>query len=398
MSPNPIFASGLSTQLVTADAVEEAVAALKRGLDGRTPDLLCFFVTLHHGPELEGLSRRIRQATGAAHAVGCTGETVVGGRREIEEGPALSLWAAACEEMTLRPFRARARADGDGAIEFDALPPVEAPERALLLLLGEPFTFPMADYLAILNERLPGVPAVGGMASGGQGPGQSFLFLDEQLVEDGALGVVIEGGIELFPVVSQGCRPIGAPLVITSVKDHLVRRLGGREASRALVDILRAAPAEERELFQRGPFLGVAVDARKSRFERGDFLVRAILGVQSSDGAVAVSDTSLRAGQTVQFMVRDAASAGEDLAQLVRAGVGGPTAAPGSVGALLFSCNGRGSRMFPDEPDHDIRRVQAGFEREIPAAGFFAMGEIGPVGGRNFLHGFTASVAVFRGR
>ena len=155
----------------------------------------------------------------------------------------------------------------------------------------------------------------------------------------------------------------------------------------------------DRDLFQRAPFVGLAIDPTKSVFERGDFLVRGIVGLQPEERSLAIADLPRR-GMTVQFLVRDAQSAGDDLEALMRSQGGGAIGAPGSAasaGALLFSCNGRGSRMF-DTPDHDVRRVRAGLAAEVPVAGFFAMGEIGPIGGRNFLHGFTASVAVFRPR
>ncbi|MAF64861.1 MAG: hypothetical protein CMJ84_04285 [Planctomycetes bacterium] len=390
------FASGFSTREDTQDAVREASEQLLGHLGDETPDLLVAFVTLHHGGQFESLGADLLRATGARHVVGCSGDGLIGGRREVEQGSALALWALACHDTRVGLFSSQAEQDESGAISFQGVPDLRR-ETSALLLLGEPFTFPMAEFLGLLNERFPAIPAVGGMASGGQGPGQNFLLHDERLVERGCVGVTLEGGVELVPVVSQGCRPVGEPLVITSVADHLVRKLGGRKAAKALFETLRGLDEGDRELFQGGPFLGVAVDANQHEFQRGDFLVRGILGVQSSDGAVAVADGGLRPGQTVQFMVRDAESAGEDLSRLMEARVGTEGAAAEEVGVLLFSCNGRGSRMFGGEADHDIRRVQAAFGREVPAAGFFAMGEIGPVGGRNFLHGFTASVGVLRG-
>ena len=207
--------------------------------------------------------------------------------------------------------------------------------------------------------------------------------------------MVLEGGIELRSVVSQGCRPIGAPWVITDCEDNVLRKLGGKPAMEVLVSTLRDLPPDDQRLFQSAPFMGLAIDASKSTFERGDFLVRGLVGLRGDEQAIEVADV-LRRGQTVQFLVRDAASASEDLAQLMTS-QGGGTSPEHPAGALLFSCNGRGTRMF-DGPDHDISAVHSGLDAQVPVAGFFAMGEIGPVGGRNFLHGFTASVAVFRSR
>jgi small ligand-binding sensory domain FIST len=283
--------------------------------------------------------------------------------------------------------------------EFTSMPEVVDRERASMLILADPYSFPMDRFLKELNDSLPRVPAVGGMASGGMGPGQNLLITGEGLESGGAVGVVLEGGIEVRSVVSQGCRPVGAPWVVTESHEHMIKGLGGKPALDVLIRTLQDLEPKDQQLFQRQPFLGVAIDPNKSHFERGDFLVRGILGLQAQEKAIAVADT-LRRGQTVQFLVRDAESASEDLTHLMDTQGGGALGSPQethTAGALLFSCNGRGTNMFPG-PDHDISAVRSGLKSEVPVAGFFAMGEIGPVGGRNFLHGFTASVAVFRPR
>jgi small ligand-binding sensory domain FIST len=241
----------------------------------------------------------------------------------------------------------------------------------------------------------PPSAAIGGMASGGPGPGQNLLITEEGVVDSGAIGVAIEGDVEIRPIVSQGCRPVGKPYVITACRDQLLQKLGGREALEVLVDLLHDLSPDDQRLLRRGPFIGLAVDARKSTFERGDFLVRGIVGLDKDTQAIAVADRSMRVGQTMQFLVRDAASAGEDLTHLVEAEARAGT--DHDAGALVFSCNGRGKRMFHKD-DHDISCIRGGYKGELPAAGFFAAGEIGPIGGRNFLHGFTASVALFRAR
>jgi small ligand-binding sensory domain FIST len=235
------------------------------------------------------------------------------------------------------------------------------------------------------------------MASGGNGPGQNLLVTGEGLIEGGAIGVVVEGDVEVCAVVSQGCRPVGKPWVVTACKDNLIQKLGGKQAVQILMETLQSVSETDRTLLQNRPFLGLAVDATKSEFGRSDFIVRMLVGIEPQQGAIAVGDSGLRVGQTVQFLVRDAASAGEDLVAMMRDRVGDGAGTASDRGTLLFSCNGRGSRMF-QKPDHDIGCIQSAFPEAVPASGFFAMGEIGPVGGRNFLHGFTASVALFRAR
>lgn len=395
-----LFASALSTESESDAAVRDVERQLALGLAGRTPDLLAIFVSHHHGSAIETLGPVLSAATNARVVIGCTGESIVGGTREIERGPALSVWAGALPGTKLVPFQVQASQESENTFNFSFVPRVRDVARASLLLLGDPFTFPMAEYLELLNQKIPGLPAFGGMASGGRGPGQNFLITADGVVESGAIGLVIEGDVEVRSIVSQGCRPVGKPLVITACKDHFILKLGGKPAVQALMEMMQELSVEERNLLQSGPLIGLAIDARKSTFERGDFLARGLHGLEPKQGALVVADNALRVGQTIQFLVRDKDTAGEDLQQLMRERMVPDARDPQpvhSMGALVFSCNGRGTRLF-GRPDHDIRCVQSAFPEQVPAAGFFAMGEIGPVGGRNFLHGFTASVAVFRPR
>src|SRR6185436_11474216 len=171
--------------------------------------------------------------------------------------------------------------------------------------LADPFTFPAGEYLEMLNSEIPGVPVVGAMASGGNGPGQNLLLTGEGIVESGAIGVVVEGDVELRPIVSQGCRPVGKAWVITACKDNLIQKLGGKQSVQVLMETLRDVSESDRALLQKRPFLGVAVDPTKSDFGRSDFIVRMLVGIEPQQGAIAVGDHGLRVGQTVQFLVRD---------------------------------------------------------------------------------------------
>jgi small ligand-binding sensory domain FIST len=265
------------------------------------------------------------------------------------------------------------------------------PAAATLLLLGDPFTFPaMEIFLPRVNADYLGLRVHGGMASGMAGPGQTPLILGSEVHTGGAVGVLLTGPVPLRSVVSQGCRPVGKPLVITKGHDNIILELGGRSPLEQLQALYQELPARDQELFQKGPHVGLVVNEYQQSFGRGDFLVRNLYGVDRSSGAMAITD-HIRVGQTVQFHVRDAESADEDLRLLLRQDAAGSTGRPG--GALLFTCNGRGTRLFA-EPHHDagVLRAELG---PIPVAGLFAAGELGPVAGRNFIHGFTASVVLF---
>jgi len=399
MSPDPLprFASALSTERDSARAVREAVQDLEAGLEGQSPNLVVAFATHHHGAALEDLGPRLARATGTDVVLGCTAESVIGGGREIEGRPGIALWSAVLPRTEVRYFEIGAHTGSDGRPAFSSMPPIGEAERSSVLLVADPFTFPADPFLAEVNERFTGVPVMGGMASGAMGPGQTLFFTRQGVRESGCVGVVLEGDLELRPVVSQGCRPVGRPWVVTACAANRIQKLGGRAALEVLMETWHGLSPEDQALLQSAPFVGLAIDPSKSSFDRGDFLVRGIMGLNQTDRSIAVADY-VRRGQTVQLLVRDAASAGEDLRQLMREQGGGALGNDGrSAGALIFSCNGRGCRMF-DEPDHDVTRVREGLAADVPVAGFFAAGEIGPVGGRNFLHGFTASVAVFRPR
>jgi small ligand-binding sensory domain FIST len=226
------------------------------------------------------------------------------------------------------------------------------------------------------------------MASGGDAPGSNTLVVGSTSYDSGAVAVVIGGGVRIRPVVSQGCRPIGRPLVITRAEANVIVELGGRPALERLREIYGDLPEADRQLVRSSLHVGRAASEYRDAFRQGDFLVRNVVGADPESGVIAVGDL-MRTGQTIQFHVRDAASADEDLRRLLCDTRGG--AAP--AGAIVFTCNGRGTRLF-DEPNHDARCVRDCLG-PIPVAGFFAQGEIGPIGRRTFLHGFTASIAVF---
>jgi small ligand-binding sensory domain FIST len=263
-------------------------------------------------------------------------------------------------------------------------------EKSTLLMLGDPFSVPTDLLLQRVNEDHPGLRVVGGMASGIHAAGECRLLLGDAIHREGAAGVLLQGPIGLRPVVSQGCRPIGRPFVVTKGEENVILQLGGRPPLAILQELWQSLDDQEKKLFQQGLHVGRVINEYQGDFQRGDFLIRNVIGLDRTTGALAITDR-VRVGQTLQFQVRDAATADEDLHALLQLDISAHAKPP--AGALLFSCNGRGKRLF-GVPDHDAAtlRAEAG---DIPVAGFFAQGELGPVGGQNFIHGFTASVALF---
>jgi small ligand-binding sensory domain FIST len=257
------------------------------------------------------------------------------------------------------------------------------------LLLADPYSIDGEALLAALEDAAPGRPVLGGFASGAGAPRGHALWLSREVHRDGAVGLAVDGAVRVAPLVSQGCRPIGRRFTVTKASGQRIATLAGKPAVEALREVLEGLGAEDRDLARTGLHLGRAAIEAKAEFGRGDFLVRNIVGVVPEDGSLVVGD-HVEVGQTVQFQLRDAASATEDLSLLLD----GQSSSGKPGAALLFSCGGRGARMF-GRRDHDLGLVREKLG-DVPVAGFFCNGEIGPVGSRSFLHGFTSSLAIFR--
>lgn len=385
----PLVGAGLSAATRSKAAVDDALDRALPALRGEKPDLALAFVSVHHAAAYRDVLLRIVDRAAPRALLGCTAEGVLATGEELEDAPGIAVWLARLPGVDIDPVRLRFRRAGtEGVVQGLAALPGGA---AALLLLADPFTFP-ADLLARhLNRAAPGVPVVGGMASGGSAPGTTKLFFLGEVLDEGAVGAVLSGAVRIATVVSQGCRPVGRPYVVTSAQGNTIKELDGSPALRRLEDTYSDAGEREQFLMRRGVHIGLAMRGRDAtELGRGDFLVRSLAGVDAESGALAVGDL-VSEGRIVQFHVRDADSAREDLRLLLDAERLLEDRKP--VGALMFSCNGRGQRLF-GEPHHDVSALDRAYGA-LPVAGFFCAGELGPVGGRNFLHGFTASVALF---
>lgn len=382
------FASAGNQESQTKSAIREAAMAIERQLSGQTPDLAFVFVTHHHTTD-PGFGRQLYAALGAKVMVGCTAESVASNGLEYENGPAISVWAACLPGCHLDAFHISFRRTPDGLLAIGAPSAEEAtPSPRAAFLLGDPFSCSVDSMLSHFGEEFDDLPVLGGMASGASAPGENRLFFNDGEYDHGAVGVVIGGPVAIRTVVSQGCRPIGKPFVVTRANRNIVAELGGRPALEQINALYREAEPGDQQLIQKGLHLGLAMTEYRESFGRGDFLIGNIVGADRETGAVALGNL-VRTGQTVQFHVRDASTADEDLRTLLSSSLeSGP-----ARGGLLFSCNGRGTRMFP-KPHHDATAIRD-LAGEIPLAGFFAQGELGPVDGQNYIHGFTASVALF---
>jgi small ligand-binding sensory domain FIST len=378
-------AVGVSESFDPVEAFSEAASQAARELDGPC-DLCAVFAAAPHLGHGKWVLSEVHERLEPRHLIGCGASGVVGGGREIEDGPGAVVWAASLPEAELATHHFVGRPSPDPA-PIDGLDD-DGPPGDLLILLADPHSFATEALLARIAERRPGLPVLGGLISA-SGPGGGSLFRDGDVLSEGAVAVSISG-VPVVPCVSQGAAPVGPEMTITAASGNVIEELASAPALERLRGALAGLGERERELATRGVMLGVVIDENKPDYGRGDFLVRPIIGADPERGLIAVGDL-VRVGQTVRLHVRDEASADEDLRLALRA-QSEALASNGAAGALLFTCNGRGSHMFT-LPDHDAAAIDDALG--VPAAGFFCAGEIGPVGGRNFLHGFTATMAVF---
>lgn len=383
------FASASSRAPAFRAALGELVSRVATDLGGRAPDCAFLFVSPHHAEASLEAPSILREQLGVRHLIGCTGAGVCETAGELEQGPAIALLAGAMPDTRIVSFvlghDQLVRLGEPGALAAEL--GIERSEDPSFVLLADPFSVDPDLLLGRLDDAYPGAPCVGGLASGGMRPGKHVLFTVDGPLRAGAVGLALTGS-SLRPVVSQGCRPVGRRFVVTKCQGNKVFTLSGRPALDAIQDTLRDLPEADRVQARANLLIGRAIRETQDDFTRGDFVIRNFVGVVPQDGAVVIGDR-IRVGQTVQLQLRDRAAATEDMAELLAtAGRGGP--APHA--ALLFSCGGRGERLF-GESGHDVRKVTERFG-DLPIAGFFCAGEIGSVGGRNFLHGFTASVGL----
>jgi small ligand-binding sensory domain FIST len=384
------FASAISPRASSGAAVESLIAAVDRQITLGMVDLVLFFSSQQHARSMERVTNRLSETFPNAVMVGCTACGTIGVDREIEKKPSMALWTASLPEVNIWPFHLRQNQleNAQNHLDLERLVGVSTESEPVFIALADPFRLDLFDFLEQVNEYYPGAPLIGGVASGSYQPGRNMVIINGEVHNEGVVGVALTGNLKIDAAVSQGCRPIGKPFVVTRGQHNIILELGGHPPLSRLEDVLSCLSPEDERLARQSLLMGRAIDEYKEEFTRGDFLIQNITGADRSSGAIAVAGP-VRVGSTVQFHVRDSESADEDLREALQPYVGGDVQA-----ALLFGCNGRGTHMWSD-PGHDVGVVRERLGK-IPVAGMFCAGEFGPIGGTNFVHGFTASIALFR--
>jgi len=383
---NRIAASATSEHHDTRTAADEVAGALHDALNGRSPDLVMLFASFHHVAALPQACDDLRRMLVPGHFLGATTESVLGDGRELEG-------VAGMSAMAIRIGRQRhVKLTSWRTASWDPLPLSQpdalaaridaANDTKCVIVLADPFSTPSTRMLPAIGSCVGGghpIAVTGGLLSGASQPTCNRLILDDVVQDAGAIGITLSGDIDVRTIVSQGCKPVGQPVVVTGCDGNVITRLGGRTALETVRELLGDLPDSERELLSGGLLIGRAIDAGKKRLGRGDFVVRNVLGVDEDKGAMAIGELP-RLGQTIQVHLRDAQAAHEDLQLLLD----GQQVHDPPLATLLVTCNGRGQRLF-EHIGHDTAIVR---ERlgEPPTAGFFAAGEFGPIAGTNLIH------------
>lgn len=378
-------AAGASAAVGFEAEWDTACDSALRGMDlSETPDLLMVFVDSRFAGHYEEIIAHLRERTGARHLIGASGQSVIGSALEAEEGSAIAVLGLSLPGAELTPIAIDPQSMPD-----DLFHPVEeGPE--VWLLFSNPFTIMTDQLVSHLQQLSPEITLLGGMASSHLQQQGCAVFIDDRALMGGAAMMGLKG-VSVKPVVAQGAEPLGQPWIVTDCEANTVKTLGSRPALEVLQETLMELDDDTRERAVRNLLVGLAMNEYKESHERGDFLIRNVMGADREQGTVAINAIP-RVGQTFQFQFRDAQAADDDLRTRLSDLRDALQPEEEVLGALLCSCNGRGRGLF-GEPDHDAAALTEVFG-PVPTAGFFCNGEIGPVGGENYLHGFTASIAV----
>ena len=391
------WASAISEHTSLEQAIDECGSEIQAQFGNVQPDLSVVFAAPHYQAEYGQLVDLVQRRLGQTTVLGCSGGGIIGNGLEVEQRPALSITAAEMPGVDIVGFHL----ESDTLPDLDAAPDawqdlvgVSPEQNPHFVMLADPFSFPVPNLLMGLDYAFGGAAKIGGLASGAQQQGENALFLGDQVYRSGAVGVALHGNIIVDTVVAQGCRPVGQPMRVTKCARNVLAELDGQPPVDVLKDLFQMSDDRDRRLMRSSLFLGVVMDELIDNPRQGDFLIRNLAGMDERTGVLAIGEI-LKEGQLVQFHLRDAQTSAEDLTEAL-----GQYAVENvenqAQGALLFSCLGRGQYLY-GRPNHDtdLFRDKLG---SVPLGGFFCNGEIGPVSGTTFLHGYTSSFGIFRAR
>jgi small ligand-binding sensory domain FIST len=377
-------------------ALRDWAGKLRSHLGDQPVHLGLVFLSPRHFANAAEILETLRVHARIPLLAGCSSASLIAGSAEIEDHSGLVLGLYSLPGATLKAVRITQEQleEYSGPAYWHLETGIAGEQTNGWVAFADPFHLDCERWLRTWNEAYASVPTVGGLASGDYAEQRTQVYLNGDVHEDGGVAISIAGDVELASVISQGCTPIGETWTITRADQNIIYEIANRPAYQVLADTIQSLSPEEQKKCQGNLFIGRVINEYLDEFHRGDFLIRNLIGADPNSGALAVGDRP-RPGQTIQFQRRDAAAGTEDITQLLaraRDRLKDRTV----YGACLCSCNGRGARLF-GTPSHDATHVQKELG-PLGLSGFFCNGEIGPVGDKNFLHGYTASLALFVGK
>lgn len=386
-------AQGQDGRAVLAQCAE----AVRRELNDAAPDLALAFASPHFRRQADAMPEWVGEFLAPRVFAGTSAMGLIGAGREWEQATGISMVAARLPEVDLRLHYTDASdlpdedAPPDAWRDWLGLGPEAEPH---FVVLADPFSSALEPFLSGLDYAFPAASKIGGLASGGGQPGENFFFVGDEVRHEGLVSLIFSGNVVVDTIVAQGCRPIGEPLTVTCANGNLLLEVNGEPPLKYLQQLVPRLHPDDQQLVSTSLFLGIEMDPLNARPGPGDFMIRNLVGVDYSTGVMAVG-AELGDGQIVQFHLRDRRTSAEDLGLRLDA-YRASESSRHARGALLFACLGRGEYLYR-EPNFDTRQFGERFA-SVPMGGFFANGEIGPVGGATFIHGYTSSFGLFRPR
>jgi small ligand-binding sensory domain FIST len=366
---------------------------LRAQLGARPVSLGLVFMSPKFFPHAQATLEILRVHARIPLLAGCSSVSLVAGSKEIEDATGIVLALYSLPGAELKGFRfTQTEVEEAGDKNYWPLESGVAPDKSNgWLAFIDPFHLDAESWVRSWNAAYAPLPVFGGLASGIFQDQTTQVYLNGEVFEDGGVAISVGGDVKLSGVISQGCTPIGETWTLTRVEQNLIHQIANRPAYAVLAETVQQLSPADQQKARGNLFIGLVVNEYLEDFHRGDFLVRNLIGGDPNSGVLAVAALP-RMGQTMQFQRRDAVAANEDMGELLEREKEKIGDTP-IYGGCLCCCSGRGKNLF-GAPNHDAELVQKELG-PLGLAGFYGNGEIGPVGGKNYLHGFTASLALF---
>ena len=380
------------SRISTATELHKILTDLSKEVSGQW-DIGFLFISGFNEESTKLIADHVRDTLAPDALIGCAGYGVIGSGKEVEDSASVSLLLGRLPGVRCMPFYLDQSLYENltSAEEWYDLMDVYPNEKPKFVVFTESTNTAMNTFLEGINMSYPNSPVVGALTGVDNNPRQNLFIYNQKYYAQGLLGVCLMGNIHVETIVSQGCRPVGDTYIVTQAEDNVIYELAGRPFYEVLEDVINDATERDQKLAQDAIFVGIAMNEYKHRMKQGDFIIRLLMAIDDESGAGIITD-SIQVGQTVRFHVRDPVSADLDLKAMLREHKN-ELVRLAPKGGLIFSCSARGQELFGTQ-NHDTGLLNE-YLGNIPVAGFFSAGELGPVYGKNYLHGVSSCIALF---